>query len=89
MSGAVVFAEPSPAFSFKGWLFGVWVANNKKEIKAFLVVLCAWATALLSTVQPPEARVALVGLVGIVSKFGFDALDYWITARGWSARVQG
>lgn len=89
MSGAVVFTEPSPAYSFKGWLFGTWLANNKGKVKAFIVLLSAWATAILSTVQPQELRVALVGAVGLATTFGLDAFDYWITARGWSARVQG
>ena len=72
---------PSPPFSFKGWLFSTWLVKNKGAVKMLLVVFLAWLTALFSGVEPPELRAFLVGVVGFASKFGLDALDYWLTPQ--------
>jgi hypothetical protein len=72
---------PSPAFSFRGWLFSKWLVKNKAALKLLLVVFFAWLTATFATIGSPELNALLVAAVGLVSKFGIDALDYWLTPQ--------
>ena len=72
---------PSPAFSFKGWLFSKWLTKNKGVIKGLLVLFFAWLTAITASVESVELRAFLVGAVGFASKFGLDLLDYWLTPQ--------
>ena len=72
---------PSPAFSFKGWLFSKWLIKNKGVIKGLLVLFLAWLTAAIAHVESVELRALLVGVVGFASKFGLDLLDYWLTPQ--------
>lgn len=72
---------PSPALSFKGWLFSKWLVKNKAALKMLVVVFCAWLTVVLAPVEPPELKALLVGVVGFVSKFGLDLFDYWLTPQ--------
>ncbi len=74
-------APPSPPFSFKGWLFSVWLVRNKGKVKLLLVLFFAWLTALFAVVEPPTLKALLVGVVGFVSNFGLDLLDYWLTPQ--------
>lgn len=74
-------APPSPAFSFKGWLFGTWLVKNKGMVKLLLTLFFAWVAYLLSGVQSPELKALLVGAVGFLSKFGLDLLDYYLTPQ--------
>lgn len=74
-------APPSPALSFKGWLFTKWLTRNKAAVKLLLVLFLAWLTALFAAVEPPELKALLVGAVGFLSKFGLDLLDYWLTPQ--------
>jgi hypothetical protein len=74
-------ASPSPAFSFKGWLFTKWIVKNKGVIKGLLVLFFAWLTAAVAHVESLELRALLVGVVGFTSKFGLDLLDYWLTPQ--------
>lgn len=72
---------PSPAFSFKGWLFSKWIVKNKGIIKSLLVLFFAWLMAISANVESIELRALLVGVVGFASKFGLDLIDYWLTQQ--------
>ena len=69
----------SPRRSLKGWLFSVWLVKNKGFVKGFLALLAAYLTVVFAPVEPPELKAVLVGGVGLVSKLGFDVLDYWLS----------
>lgn len=73
--------EHSPAFSFKGWLFSTWLVKNKGVIKGLLVLFFSWLAVLFSSVESPELKALLVGVVGFTSKFGLDLIDYWLTEQ--------
>ena len=64
----------SPRYSFKGYDFMRWVGLNAGWIKGTL----AGVTTVLGLQQ---WWVALAGVMFIVAKFGYDALDYFLSAQ--------
>ena len=68
----------SGKFSLKGWFFGTWLKKNKTGVKWAIGLLAAYLTALVAKVEPPELNAALVGFVGVASKFGLDLFDFWL-----------
>ncbi len=64
---------PSPRFSFKGYNPMTWVAKNLTFIKTS-------GAALVAAVGAEQWKVAVAIAAGIVVRFLFDAVDYFLTA---------
>ena len=75
-------AAVSPRLSFQGWLFRIWLAKNKGFIKAVLAPCSAVLTggAIDPSMLKPAAIAGGIGLLTIVFKIGWDALDYFVSA---------
>jgi hypothetical protein len=66
------------SFNFKDYDIKVWLKNNKKDIKLLIVSLVAVATYFSTNSSKPIA-VSIAAIVGVLGKFGLDALDYYIS----------
>ena len=81
MSAQPPTPTPSPRLSFKGWLFTTWLVKNKGFIKTVLAPCSAVLTG--GVIEPEMLKPALIagglGLLTIVAKAGWDALDYFVT----------
>lgn len=71
----------SPRLSFRGWLFGVWLARNKGFVKTVLAPCSAILTG--GVLEPgmlrPAAITAGLGLLTIAFRLGWDAFDYFVS----------
>lgn len=74
---------PSPRFSFRGWLFAVWLFKNKTFVKNVLVAAVALATVLLTGAGETALRDAIIAggtaLATLLGKLAVDAFDYFVT----------
>lgn len=64
----------SPSFSFKGYSLKVWASKNKFEILKITGAIVVLGIAYFEGVSP-----VLSGVIGLVSKFGLDALEYYLS----------
>jgi len=64
----------SPRFSFKGYSLKEWAIKNRTEILKVAGSIVILGIAYFEGVSP-----ILSGLIGLVSKFGLDALDYYLS----------
>jgi len=63
----------SKRFSFKGWSIKTWMIKNKFE-----VIKVAGAVVAIAIVYSAGLPAWLSGLIGLVAKFGFDSLHYFL-----------
>lgn len=68
--------EISDNFSFRGWSFRAWAQYNKIEILKVATTIAGSITAIVAGYNP-----IIVGLVGLVVKFGLDALHYYFDSQ--------
>lgn len=76
-------------FSFDGYAFGIWMSKNKDEIKKdvryIILALVTLLSALQTGLQPSAWQAGLIVVsilvLNFVSKWGLDALDYWVTSN--------
>lgn len=71
--------ESSPRFSFKGWSWKRYLAKNKEGMKWILTLFFTYLGAVSLTVENPELKALLVGVIGFASKFLLNAVDYWFS----------
>lgn len=74
-------ASTSPRLSFSGWAFRVWLVKNKEFVKVVLAPVSAVVTsgAVAPEMLMPAAIALGLGVLTIVGKLGWDALDYFFT----------
>lgn len=74
-------APTSPRFSFKGWLFSVWLVKNAAYVKTVLAALSTALSVIFATGNGEALRQALLafgaGFVGLASKCALDAFEYF------------
>jgi hypothetical protein len=81
-------AEPAPAsprLSFRGWALNVWLAKNKGFVKNVLAPVSAILTGgavLDATAMKFALGILGIGLLTILAKLGWDALDYFVSEQG-------
>jgi hypothetical protein len=68
--------EISEKFSFRGWSFRAWAQYNKIEILKVATTISGAIMGIVAGYNP-----ILVGLVGLVVKFGLDALHYYFNTQ--------
>jgi hypothetical protein len=59
-------------FSFKGYSFVEWAKKNKNDLKMFFAIVMTLVSSSVTNIQ-------VGALVGIVSKLGVDAIDYFLS----------
>jgi len=64
----------SKSFSFKGYSLKEWAKQNKIEILKVAGAIVILGIAYFEGVSP-----VLSGIIGLISKFGLDALDYYLS----------
>lgn len=70
----------SPSGSLEGWSWREWLRRNKSEVKSLVAAIGAAASAWAATlVLPPWAAPLVAVIVGVVSRLGLDAVDYWLS----------
>ena len=67
--------------SMAGYSFWTWLAKNKQTLKDGLAILFGIATAYAGMISSPVWNTAAAGLVGVLSKLAFDAIDYFLTEQ--------
>jgi len=64
----------SKSLSFKGYSLKTWAIKNKFEILKTAGSIVVLGIAYFEGVSP-----VLAGVIGLITKFGLDALDYFLT----------
>lgn len=69
----------SPAKSFAGYSFRVWLVKNKESLKELVSITLGVVTAFLPQIKDTTLSVAAGAAVKIVAKLALDALDFYLS----------
>lgn len=72
----------SARFSFKGWLFSVWLVKNAAYVKTVIALLFSALSVIFAAGNGEALRQALLafgaGFVSLAAKCALDAFDYFV-----------
>lgn len=70
---------PSPAGSWAGWSFTVWLSKNKDTLKTLASIAAGLGSAWISAHLAGDWAALVGGVFGFAVKLGLDWLDYGLT----------
>lgn len=74
---------PSPRYSFRGWLFGVWLAKNAKFVNSTISVASGLTGGGIAFTDLPTLKLAAIVWSGVAFTIGVrimaDAAQYFLT----------